>query len=843
MFRNSQPIKHVERNIIFARSTSDVWAVYRVQQEAYPNLPVRSKHGAMDYLMALTYRLDVPDIQVMRVNRRWSALDYISSLRGLSAASAHQEAWDDYLGEQYVELEGRNIYVPELYMVIKLPSTGPGVSDMLDGKFASFDDYVSAARGWFNLDDPRGLRRDDLQRITEAEQRIFQRVSSYTLASRASTDQIEWLIRRAYTRHIGEPKVDSLAHPPALAFVDDGVGDAETRWTPDKQFTARLHDSMVARHPRHLVAYSEEGDSFQTHLVLGRRHKEFLFPGPEAELMFAPLDALNFPVDVTFSAAYVSNEDARADVQRKSAAADEQLEEEMYSSAGLSTETMERPRDSRMLSDALRSIDRPPMLDGNLIISVGASSKAELEERVERVRQVFEPVALRRPPGAQWDLFLGTLPGQSFPLADMCEKMTIEEFAAMVPTAANIAGSTSGPYVGYTTSPAHQPIRLDLTEPSRENKPPTVLISGTLGSGKTATAQQLAYMAFMQGAYLVSIDPKGDNHLDRLPGVAEHLQVIELSGSSNYAGLLDPMRIAPPDSRFDMTMTFLMGLIPSEGAQWRTVISEAVKSVVARAGAEEADNPDAAPPTTLDVLSVLESGDLWHEDAAAAAQAKAAARQIRVYSDMGLAQLGFAPHGADYRDTGSKQVTILRVRDLPLPQPNTPRDQLREDERVGQVIIQLMAVFAMHLLRKRKNVHKVLTLDEAWFLLSDAGGRKLIEHLARWGRSEFATLLMISHLAADAEDMDNLIGARIVGRMQSLHEARLALRSMGMDEDDLRAERLCSEGAYGNGRCILQDFQRRTVDIQFDPGQMLLDRLTTTPTGHGDPEDVGLARA
>src|SRR2546423_168589 len=105
--------------------------------------------------------------------------------------------------------------------------------------------------------------------------------------------------------------------------------------------------------------------------------------------------------------------------------------------------------------------------------------------------------------------------------------------------------------------------------------------------------------------------------------------------------------------------------------------------------------------------------------------------------------------------------------------------------------------------------------DEAWFLLEDAPGRRLIEHLNRWGRSEFATPILVTHLISDAEELDNLIGARFMFGFESDQEARAALRVLRLDENDDRLrQRLL---AYREGRCLLRDLDGRVGAIRVQP--------------------------
>lgn len=823
------PICHIDGNLIFARSTSDIWAIYQVECESYPGLTLSRQIEAMQRLYYFAYRIEAP-FWIGRVQRTWSVDDYaVSAQDTVNTKTGHPDLFGEYLAEQYTHLSRHAIYRPELYLAVRLQDLDESLASIVGAGGVS--DVLAALGRYFGMAGPRALSRERLARIYDAEARVRRRVLSFLDAWPAATDRVEWLIRRAYTRGLGEPYCDGHTKPRALILPED----AERHYQPDEDHVLRFSDSLIRPRPNHLEIYSELGTSYQTHLVLGATQELRHFPGYDAELMFAPLDTLDFPVDATFSADWIPNRDAIKEAAKRKVDADQMYREESMGDHGPSPEAAERPLLAREHEAEIRGAERVPMLNGNLILSVGAGSLKELRERVDQLRGAYGSISLFRPVGDQVALHVGTLPAQRFPLRDMRERLTLREFACMVPTACNHAGSDVGLYLANTASASRQPFLFSLSEASRASLPPTVILAGTLGSGKTMTLQTMMYQAFLQGSTIVDIDPKGDHHLELLPGVAEQMKVIELRGDERYRGLLDPLRIAERSARFDMALTFLTNLLPDR-TRFETTIGEAVKHVI-----EECDRHDMAP-TCSDVLALLEQGGIELSDEKLVQEAREAARALRLYSDTGLGQLGFARPEDDFREVGATQVTSLRIRDLPLPEPNTPREELTNDERVGQAVLKLLAVFAMHLMgsdrTQGRRVHKVLGFDEAWFMLQDTSGQRLIKQLARWGRSELATPILITHLAADASDLDNLVGARFIFRMQSDDEARRALSMLGLDpEDEYRRRQLTSE-EFRRGRCLIRDYFGRVIEAQIDPGQRILDALNTTPTDRADDAEL-----
>jgi len=813
------PITFVTDNIIFGRDLRDAWALYSLDTLSYPGLPLGRKLEVKDLLEGFAYRIEA-DFKVDRLERAWSVEDYLERASATcSPRFGHRVAWEELLETHRGRLSERRATRTEVYLSVSLEDPGGDVSAILAKALAApRGERWKGVRVALGLADGRGLGRADLARLRALEERCFERVYGFLDCDRASTDEVQWLIRRAYTRGLGEPRLDQHFAPQALAFLD---GDGRERFEPLQADLLRLHDSRVAIEGRGLRVDSELGTAHQALLCVGALPETVMFPGPEAELMFRPLEALPFPVDATFSCRWIPNRRALALARRRKIDADHQFSEESSGDHGPSVEGFERPRQARELEQALSATDRPPLLLAGMSLALGAPSPEELERRVERVRDEFGQIALHRPLGEQHRLFVGTLPAQRFPVRDYLEYLGVEQFGAMVPIAMNHAGSETGPYIGHTLSEARQPIQFDLSEASRASRPPTVLMAGTLGSGKTMAVELLEYQAFLQGSLVCDVDPKGDHHLERLPGVAEHLEVVELTADPRWRGLLDPMRIARPEVVFDLTVGFLTDLLRTPRDGWVLAVQEAVKHTL-REGGE-----GGGPPTCADVLKRLGEGD---------DEARGAARALGIYADSGLAQLGFADPSQPVPEVGQAQVTSLRIRNLPRPVPGTPRAEHTEEERIGQAVLRLVAIYAMHLMSGDPVRHKVLGLDEAWFLMQDSVGHRLIEQLARWGRSENATSVLITHLVSDAEALDNLIGSRFVFGFESETEAAKALRLLRLDPED--PELLGRLLAFRKGRCLFRDTEGQVVAMRIDPGSELLAALDTTPGTASDEEEA-----
>jgi hypothetical protein len=407
------------------------------------------------------------------------------------------------------------------------------------------------------------------------------------------------------------------------------------------------------------------------------------------------VESLPFALDLSLNARFLPNELALRIARRGIQDADQIVRAESDGDQGVSDLGYQRTQEARDLLAHLQASSRPPLLRATLSVAVAASSEEELAERVEMCRRAYGEIRLHRPLGDQLALFLQHLPGQRTRVAGYDDTLTSEQVAAMMPTATHAVGSRRGFYLGHTLSGSRQPVRLHLREGSDSDRNTTILSVGALGSGKTTLAQKLKYEAFLQNARVIDCDPKGDHRFHLLEEVAPHAETIALRPDRSLRGMLDPLRVAPRNLRQDATVSFLCDLLPARAEPaWETAVVGAVDRVMRR----------AREPTCLEVVRALcesEGADMQ------------VGRTLEVYARSGLTQLGFADPEVRIAPVGQHQVTYIPIRDLPGPEPGTPRGEYTQAERVGQQMVRLIAMFAMHLMSSERERLKLFSLDRA----------------------------------------------------------------------------------------------------------------------------------
>jgi hypothetical protein len=270
------------------------------------------------------------------------------------------------------------------------------------------------------------------------------------------------------------------------------------------------------------------------------------------------------------------------------------------------------------------------------------------------------------------------------------------------------------------------------------------------------------------------------------------------------------MRIATPETREDLTYSFLASILPPPvKPEWQTQLRLAVS---------EAASAEAT--SCAEVLARLA--------ASPNPEAQEAGRAIEVHGQAGLARLGLGGPGSNLPEVGGAQLISLRIRNLVLPAPGTARAELLEEERTSLAILRLLAAYALRLCAADPGRHSVLAMDEAWALTSDTQGRALLERISRLGRSQNITPILATQMLGDAESLEPLVGALFAFGVETEPEARKALGLLRLDPDDSAAVRQLL--AYRAGRCYLRDFDGQVAPIQIEPPAWLLRELDTTPS-------------
>ena len=285
--------------------------------------------------------------------------------------------------------------------------------------------------------------------------------------------------------------------------------------------------------------------------------------------------------------------------------------------------------------------------------------------------------------------------------------------------------------------------------------------------------------------------------------------MLELSGDPRHRGKLDPLRIGLPELREELASSYLLELLRDPPPSWEVAIDRAVRDAV-RAGEE----------SLLCVIARLRESE--------SAAAREAGEALEVLSDFGLARLGFAPLGRGRVMAGEPSVITIRTPGLSLPDPGASRETYTRAERVSVATLSLVAAQALRLVSGNRHRHKIVLLDEAWFLLASTQGRLLTSRLVRLGRAMNTTILLATQRLADLGDLSELVGVYFLFGQDSIPEAERALRMVDLDPSDTALRSRLTE--YRQGLCLMRDLDGRVGEVQIDlVFDELLAALDNTP--------------
>ena len=597
----------------------------------------------------------------------------------------------------------------------------------------------------------------------------------------ADESVVRLLFARAFRRHV--------PHEPTWSGCD-GLPEGDV---------SRLIDVDVTSTRRGLMVETPDGHTgFLAALTIADLPQDIVVPGG-GEWLWA-LDQLAFPVDWAVVVRSTPNARALEAVRRKAKFTSGQVSERASESGGLPASLLAAV-DGLDAEQELLTRTRQPGLRSTYVVTVGAGTAEELEDRVRAVVGCFPGgvYGIERPAGHQMDLVLAGLPGMhrvSPVLEGYVQHSLPDGLAAAAPLCGSGLGDGQGLIFGFRPHGLGEPVQVDLPlGPSirRNPTPASIGLVGKTGSGKGVAAKTMMLGLVAAGAQVVAIDRTvlgGDGRGeyvklgDAMPDGS--CEVVEL-GDPKVS--LDPLVCLGGRQAMSVAKAFLGLLAQVDGpgdpaAGW---IAEAVAEVAAEVNGGR----------LVDVVDRLSSKG---------GEAASLGRVLRGYESEPAAASVFSREGRPM-DLGAGY-TVLWAPNLRLPDPGA---QVTAAQLAGQGALMLMAEAAAAALGRVGDRFGVLVLDEAWALLSTPSGVELVSTLARDGRKRGMGLVVASQSPDDFPDAirDQLAYRAVFNVDRGEHES--ALEFLGVPQGSDAVGLLSSDGG---GACVLRDRQGRVGPVQ-----------------------------
>ncbi len=311
-------------------------------------------------LLALMGALEAleADVQILRVGRRWDLEGYLGELEQADRGK-HAQANQRYAREHAEHLSDIGCARPSLFLLVSLREPERDVASYVSQAVEQHPrEWLRSIARALSVSDRRLLKASELEDLRVRADQAHARLADFLSAGPRAASSCSGSCAGRSVAASGSRSSTGLHEPRALAFERNG----EALLAPLEGDVVRWMDGYVEHRGRALRIESELGVSWQAQLVLGALPERATFPGARVELMFAAVESLPFPVDLSLNARFLPNELALRIARRRVQDADQIVRAESDGDQGVSDVGYQRTQEARDLLAYLQASSRPPLL-------------------------------------------------------------------------------------------------------------------------------------------------------------------------------------------------------------------------------------------------------------------------------------------------------------------------------------------------------------------------------------------------------------------------------------------------------------------------------------------------
>lgn len=576
---------------------------------------------------------------------------------------------------------------------------------------------------------------------------------------------------------------------------------------------------LIEEKQRYLKLEQEDRTVYVAYFTINSVVGELDFPS--SEIFYYQKQQFTFPIDTSMNVEIVANKKALGTVRNKK----KELKDLDNHAWQNDNETSTNVADAlESVSELESSLDqsKESMYKLSYVVRVSADDMDELKRRCDEVKDFYDDLSVKlvRPFGDMLGLQGEFLPASKRYMNDYIQYVTSDFLAGLGFGATQMLGEKDGIYVGYNLDTGRNVyLKPALASQGVKGSVTNALASafvGSLGGGKSFANNLIVYYAVLFGAQALIVDPKAErgSWKETLPEIAHEINIVNLTSEKKNMGLLDPYVIMknPKDSEslaIDI-LTFLTG-ISSRDSDRFPVLRKAIRAVT---------NSEVRG-----LLKVIEELRIEGTDTATSI-----AEHIESFTDYDFAHLLFSDGEVKQSISLEKQLNIIQVADLVLPDKETDFEEYTTMELLSVAILIVISTFALDFIHTDRSIFKIVDLDEAWSFLQVAQGKTLSMKLVRAGRAMNAGVYFVTQNTDDLldEKLKNNLGLKFAFRSTDINEIKKTLAFFGVDpEDEYNQKRLRN---LENGQCLISDLYGRVGVIQFHPVfEELLHAFDTRP--------------
>ena len=791
------PIKYIENNLVW-NIEGECFAYYELIPLNYSFLSLEQKdavHDAFRQLIAQNrdgkiHALQISTESSIRAAQERSKKSVTGRLKDIAYAEIDEQT------ENLVAALGDTQVDYRFFIGFKLVVTDKELSVKDMGKAAKnvLQDAANAIGHSF-MGDFVSMPNDEIRRYIRMEKLMENKLSRRFKVRRLNKNDFGYLLEHIYGR-TGTAYEDFAFTLPLKKRMCDTLVKKYDLIKPAR--------CLIEEKQRYLHMKSENSESYVAYFTISDVVGELDFPS--SEIFYYQEQQFDFAIDTSMNVEIITNKAALHTVRNKKKELKD-LDNHAWENNSETTNQVAEALDSVDELESVLDQSKESMYKLSYVVRVTAPDVEELKRRCNQVRDFYDDASIKlvRPVGDMMGLHNEFIPASKRYMNDYVQYVTSDFLAGLGFGATQMLGERDGIYLGYNVDTDQnvyvQPARAAQGVKGSVTNALSGAFLGSLGGGKSLSFNLLTYYAVLNGAQALILDPKSERGLwkEKLPEIADEINIVNLTSDEENKGMLDPYIIMRKTKDAESlaldVLTFLTGISSRDGKMF-PVLRRAVRTVT---------NSE-----TRGLLCVI---DALRDDGSETALA--IADHIESFTDYDFAHLLFSNGKVKQTISLEKQLNIIQVADLVLPDKDTAPADYTTIEMLSISMLIVISTFALDFIHSDRSIFKMVGLDEAWAFLNVAQGKTLANKLVRAGRSMNAAVYFVTQNAGDVadENIKNNIGMKFAFRSTDINEIKKTLEFFGLDsEDENNQKRLRN---LENGQCLFQDLYGRVGVIKF----------------------------
>lgn len=791
------PIKYIENNLVW-NTEGECFDYYELIPFNYSFLSLEQKdavHDAFRQLIAQNrdgkiHALQISTESSIRAAQERSKKSVTGRLKEIACAEIDEQTENlvASLGDTQVDYRfflGFKLVVTDKELSVK--DVGKQVKNVLS-------DAMNAISSSF-MGDFVSMPNDEIRRYIRMEKLMENKLSRRFKVRRLNKDDFGYLLEHIYGR-TGTAYEDFAFTLPLKKCKRDTLVKKYDIIKPAR--------CLIEEKQRYLHMKSEDSESYVAYFTISDVVGELDFPS--SEIFYYQEQQFDFSIDTSMNVEIITNKAALHTVRNKKKELKD-LDNHAWENNSETTNQVAEALDSVDELESVLDQSKESMYKLSYVVRVTAPDTEELKRRCNQVRDFYDDASIKlvRPIGDMMGLHNEFIPSSKRYMNDYVQYVTSDFLAGLGFGATQMLGERDGIYLGYNVDTDQnvyvQPAKAAQGVKGSVTNALSGAFLGSLGGGKSLSFNLLTYYAVLNGAQALILDPKSERGLwkEKLPEIADEINIVNLTSDEENKGMLDPYIIMRKTKDAESlaldVLTFLTGISSRDGKLF-PVLRRAVRAV-----------------TNSETRGLLRVIDALREDGSETALA--IAEHIESFTDYDFAHLLFSNGKVQQTISLEKQLNIIQVADLVLPDKDTAPADYTTIEMLSISMLIVISTFALDFIHSDRSIFKMVGLDEAWAFLNVAQGKTLANKLVRAGRSMNAAVYFVTQNAGDVadENIKNNIGMKFAFRSTDMNEIKKTLEFFGLDsEDENNQKRLRN---LENGQCLFQDLYGRVGVIKF----------------------------